>query len=133
MDYEYFKELFLDVKRRAKYRVIACLLCIPIWTIFTQLGDRQETWFSQGDAIGTTILLVLAVFLADKSAKANKTYRRVVLLQNQTKLTVTLEKVSYDHKKVEDPKEIARLVKNHIAHLGKVEVTYETPLAKKKL
>lgn len=133
MDYEYFKELFQDVKRRAKYRAIACLLCIPIWTIFTQLGDRQETWFSQGDAIGTVILLVLAFFFGDKSTKADMNIRRVVRLQNQTKLTVTLEKVFHDDKKIEEPEEIARLVKNHIAHLGKVEVTYETPLAKKKL
>jgi hypothetical protein len=40
---------------------------------------------------------------------------------------VYIDNVNFDHKEVTDPKEIARLVKSHVAHLGKVEVYYETP------
>ena len=43
------------------------------------------------------------------------------------KVTVYIDNVNFDHKEVTDPKEIAKLVKNHIAHLGKVEVYYEIP------
>jgi len=43
------------------------------------------------------------------------------------KLTVYIENVNYDHKEVNDPKEIALLVKNHISHLGKVSIYYKVP------
>lgn len=38
------------------------------------------------------------------------------------KLTIYIEDVSFEHKTITDPKEIARVVKSHIAHLGKVKV-----------
>ena len=43
------------------------------------------------------------------------------------KVTVYIENVFHDEKEVTDPKEIARLVKDHISHLGKIEVYYEIP------
>lgn len=39
------------------------------------------------------------------------------------KLTVYIDNV----KGIIDPKEIARLVKDHISHLGNVEIYYEIP------
>lgn len=134
MDYEKFKEVFIEAKKKYKYRCIACLLCIPVWVLLTHTGSKELSWFSQGDAVGTIILLCLAVMYADRGARANINLKRVRLLQGKTKITVLLEKVFHNHKEVLDPKAIARLVKDHIAHLGKVEeVTYETPLEKKKL
>ena len=43
------------------------------------------------------------------------------------KLTIYIDNVFFNEEEVTDPKEIARLVKNHIAHLGKVDLYYEIP------
>lgn len=137
MQYEKFTELFLEVKQKAKRQCIASLLCIPIWVIGTNVGRFVQgvggDWFTKGDAWGTVILLVLAFLFADRSGKANINLRRVRLLQGKTKLTVFLENIHHAHKDFEDPKAIAKLVKNQLAHLGKVSIIYETPLEKKKL
>ena len=43
------------------------------------------------------------------------------------KLTIYIDTVFSGHKEVTDPKKIARLVKDHIAHLGKVSIYYDVP------
>lgn len=44
------------------------------------------------------------------------------------KLTVYIDNVFHEEEEVTDPKEIAKVVRNHITHLGKVKVYYRTPL-----
>jgi hypothetical protein len=43
------------------------------------------------------------------------------------KLTVYIDKVFYNDRDVTDDHEIARLVKSHISHLGKVTLYYDKP------
>lgn len=137
MQYEKFTELFLEVKQKAKRQCYACLLCIPIWVIGTNVGRFVQgvggDWFTRGDAWGTIALFLLALIFADRSGKANINLRRVRLLQGKTKIIVFLENVHHAHKDFVDPQAIARLVKDHVAHLGKVSVIYETPLEEKRI
>jgi hypothetical protein len=44
------------------------------------------------------------------------------------KLTIYIEDVYFEHETITDPKEIARVVKSHITHLGKVSVYYQKPI-----
>jgi hypothetical protein len=133
MDYEKFKEVFIEAKKKYKARCIASVLCVPIWVAGTHLGEVVEgvggDWFSIGDAWGCIILLCIAVFYANRGHNADMQLKRAIRLQRDKykhKITIYIEKVFYDHKEIKDPKEVARLVKRHISHLGNVRVGYET-------
>lgn len=43
------------------------------------------------------------------------------------KITVYIDNVNHEHKEITDSKEIAQLVKDHISHLGHVEIYYDIP------
>ena len=47
------------------------------------------------------------------------------------KITIHMEDVvDDDHNEITDPKEVAKLVRKHIAHLGEVSISYSLPRTK---
>ena len=43
------------------------------------------------------------------------------------KITVEIDNMFFDEEKIDDIAEIARIIKNHLSHLGHVRVFYEKP------
>lgn len=47
------------------------------------------------------------------------------------KITIHIENaVDEDHNEITDPKKVAKLIRNHISHLGKVSIYYSLPRTK---
>ena len=65
MNYKAFREMYIDKKSRLKARILACILCIPIWILFgAEIG-------SSGDIAGILVLLYMIVIYGCGVIKMN--------------------------------------------------------------